>query len=138
MHHSDDKKVAFIRHGNVKIPYCISFQIYCSFDKASFRKIVDLLKADFPTGRNAISPEKRVGLFLSFCADESTQYRAGHMAGIGRNQTSVIIREVAKALVDCSRDYIKWPSRAEMRRLSEENNEAFGIPGCPLGVDGES
>ena len=59
------------------------------------------------------------------------------MAGVKKSQTSVIIREVAKALVDRSRDYIKWPKPSELKRLAEENNEEFGIPGCPLGVDGK-
>ena len=59
------------------------------------------------------------------------------MAGVQKSQTSVIIKEVAMALVNRSRDFIKWPKPSEMRRLADENNEAFGLPDCPLGVDGE-
>ena len=107
------------------------------FNKEPFLRIVDILKPDFPTGRGAISPEKRVGLFLSYCASKDTQFKAGLMAGVKRTQTSVIIREVAMALVNRSRDFIKWPGQSEMRQLADENNEKFGIPDCPLGVDGK-
>ena len=117
--------------------YCVAFHIDFSFNKESFVQIVHILEGDFLTGRQAISPEKRVGLFLSYCAGGESQYKAGLMAGIQRTQTSVIIREVAMALVNRSRDYIKWPGPSEMRRLADENNEAFGIPNCPLGVDGK-
>ena len=65
------------------------------------------------------------------------QYRVGDMMGVAKNQTSLIIREVAMALVKRTRDYIKWPKESEMRRLADENNEKYGIPDCPLGVDGE-
>ena len=58
------------------------------------------------------------------------------MAGVKRNQTSLIIGEVAKALVKRSREYIKWPGQSEMRQLADENNEEFGLPNVPLGVDG--
>ena len=36
------------------------------FDKETFLRIVDIVKADFPTGRNSIPPEKRLGIFLSY------------------------------------------------------------------------
>ena len=43
------------------------------FHKEPFLHIVDILKDDFPTGRGAISAEKRVGLFLSYCSGNETQ-----------------------------------------------------------------
>ena len=36
------------------------------FEKATFLAILDIIKADFPTGRNAIPPENRLGIFLSY------------------------------------------------------------------------
>ena len=36
------------------------------FEKATFLAILDIIKADFPTGRNAIPPENRFGIFLSY------------------------------------------------------------------------
>ena len=45
------------------------------FHKEPFRRIVELLEADFPTGRNAISPEKRVGLFLSYLSENGPQVK---------------------------------------------------------------
>ena len=45
------------------------------FHKEPFLRIVDILEADFPTGRGAISPEKRVGLFLSYCSGNETQVK---------------------------------------------------------------
>ena len=65
------------------------------------------------------------------------QYRVAQMAGVSEAQASRIIQEVAKGLVKRSRDYIKWPRPDEMRQLADENNEAFGLPNTPLGVDGE-
>ena len=59
------------------------------------------------------------------------------MAGVSEAQVARIIREVAKGLVKRSRDYIKWPTSAEMRQLADENNEEFGVPNTPLGVDGK-
>ena len=78
-----------------------------------------------------------MAIFLSYCAAGDMQYRVGNMLGVEKSQTSKIIREVAVALVRRTRQYIKWPAPDEMRRLSDENNEEFGIPDCPLGVDGE-
>ena len=49
------------------------------YHKDPFLRIVDLVKAHLPTGKCAISPEKRVGLFLSYCSGNSTQ--------VGLNQT---------------------------------------------------
>ena len=46
------------------------------FHKEPFLHIVDILKDDFPTGRGAISAEKRVGLFLSYCSGNETQVEA--------------------------------------------------------------
>ena len=66
-----------------------------------------------------------------------SQYKAGLMLGVKRSQTSEIVKEVAMALVNRSRDYIKWPKASEMRRLADSNNEEFGLPDCPLGVDGK-
>ena len=43
------------------------------FDKETFLRIVDILKDDFPTGRGAISPEKRVGIFLSYVGGNEHQ-----------------------------------------------------------------
>ena len=65
-----------------------------------------------------------------------SQYIAGHLAGVKSSQSSDIVGEVAKALVSRSRDFIKWPKASEMRILADENNEEFGIPDLPLGVDG--
>ena len=66
----------------------------------------------------------------------SPQVKTGHLAGVKKNQTNLIVHEVAKALVARSRDYIKWPAPDEMRALADINNEAFGLPNMPLGVDG--
>ena len=43
------------------------------FDKETFLRIVDIVKSDFPTGRNAISPEKRLGIFLSYVGGNEHQ-----------------------------------------------------------------
>ena len=43
------------------------------FDKEPFLRIVDILKPDFPTGRGAISAEKRVGIFLSYVGGNEMQ-----------------------------------------------------------------
>ena len=43
------------------------------FNKEPFLRIVDLLKDDFPDHILAITPEKRVGLFLSYCSGNETQ-----------------------------------------------------------------
>ena len=43
------------------------------FDKEPFLRIVDVLKPDFPTGRGAISAEKRVGIFLSYVGGNEMQ-----------------------------------------------------------------
>ena len=58
------------------------------------------------------------------------------MHGVKKNQTNLIVEEVAKALVARSRDYIKWPEPDEMKVLAEENNVKYGLPMMPLGVDG--
>ena len=59
------------------------------------------------------------------------------MAGVSSTQASAIIREVALGLVNRAKDHIKWPTATEMRQLADENNEEFGLPDCPLGVDGK-
>ena len=43
------------------------------FHKDPFLRIVDLLKDNFPTGKCAVTAEKRVGLFLSYCSGNETQ-----------------------------------------------------------------
>ena len=49
------------------------FILLFSFEKEHFLRIVDILKPDFPSGRGAISPVQRVGLFLSYCAGKDMQ-----------------------------------------------------------------
>ena len=58
------------------------------------------------------------------------------MAGVKKAATCDIVGEVAKALVAKLRDYIKWPKPEEMRVLAQDNNEKYGLPNMPLGVDG--
>ena len=43
------------------------------FEKATFLAILDIIKADFPTGRNAIPPENRPGIFLSYVGGNKHQ-----------------------------------------------------------------
>ena len=43
------------------------------FDKETFMRIVDIVKADFPTGKDAISPVIRLGIFLSYCGGNEHQ-----------------------------------------------------------------
>ena len=43
------------------------------FEKATFLAILDIIKADFRTGRNAIPPEKRLGIFLSYVGGNELQ-----------------------------------------------------------------
>ena len=45
------------------------------FDKETFLRIVDIVKPDFPTGRNALSPEKRLGIFLSYVGGNEHQVK---------------------------------------------------------------
>ena len=47
------------------------------FYKDHFLRIVDLLMDDFPSGRGAISPDKRVGLFLSYLSENEPQVKLG-------------------------------------------------------------
>ena len=43
------------------------------FEKATFLAILDIIKADLPTGRNAIPPENRLGIFLSYVGGNEHQ-----------------------------------------------------------------
>ena len=66
----------------------------------------------------------------------STQFKTGHLHGVKRNQTNLIVAEVAKAFAARTRDFIKLPAEEEMKTLAEENNQKYGLPMMPLGVDG--
>ena len=59
------------------------------FHKEPFLRIVDLLKDQLKDGIGAISPEKRVGLFLSYCSGNETQVELSFYPQI-RVQTSPI------------------------------------------------
>ena len=43
------------------------------FDKGTFMRIVDIVKANFPTGSHAISPVTRLGIFLSYVGGNEHQ-----------------------------------------------------------------
>ena len=65
----------------------------------------------------------------------STQVKTGHLHRVKRNQTNLIVAEVAKAFAAWIRDFIKLPAEEEMKILAEENNQKYGLPMMPLGVD---
>ena len=48
----------------------------------------------------------------------STQVKTGHLHGVKRNQTNLIVAKVAKAFAARTRDFIKWPAEEEMKILA--------------------
>ena len=112
------------------------FKAMFRFDKPTFLLICDIIKDNFPTGKNAIDPEKRLGIFLSHIGGNEFQSKTGHLAGVKKGSACIIIEEVARALVARHKEYIKWPQPEEIRAVADENNAKYGLPNLPLGVDG--
>ena len=106
------------------------------FDKLTFLQISYIIMDNFPTGRNAIDPEKRLGIFLSFVGGNEFQSKTGHLTGVKKGSVCSIMEEVAKALVARYKKYIKWLQPEEIRALADENNVKYGLPDLPLEVDG--
>ena len=48
----------------------------------------------------------------------STQVKTGHLHRVKRNQTNLIVAEVAKAFAARTRDFIKLPAEEEMKILA--------------------
>ena len=81
------------------------------FNKPTFLQISYIIKDDFPTGRNAIDPKKRLGIFLSYVGGNEFQSKTGHLAGVKKGSVCKIIEEVARALVARHKEYVKSHSR---------------------------
>ena len=84
----------------------------------------------------AVPAEQRLAIFISYCAENGFQYNTGHMFGPKKSTISAIVEEVANALCKRSREFIRMPTRGEMRILAEKNEEIFGIKNMPIAVDG--
>ena len=85
------------------------------FDKPTFLQISYIIKDHFPTGKNAIDPEKRLGIFLSYVGGNKFQSKTGHLAGVKKGSVCSIIKEVARALVARHKECIKWPEPEGVR-----------------------
>ena len=85
----------------------------------------------------AYSPAQRMCIFLTYCAENGYEYKVGHLLGPKKSTVSSIVEEVATVLCARSREFIKMPTRAEMRDLSDYNEDNYNIPNCPMGVDGK-
>ena len=70
---SDGPKVVLPRTDILQAFSDAEFKEIYRFEKATFLAILDIIKAVFPTGKNAIPPENRLGIFLSYVGGNEHQ-----------------------------------------------------------------
>lgn len=87
--------------------------------------------------RRSVSVERRVAITL-WCLATPTEYRTiGHLFGVARSTVCEIVHETCGAIVRIlQRQYIKFPTGAELDAIVDGFNTKWGVPQCVGAIDG--
>jgi len=115
------------------------FYQHFRFSKENLLKVVDFIQEDlqFPNNRGLpLSPLQQVCLTLSYYTSGCYLRAAGYFIGVKRACACTTQKRVSSALCKKSHHLIKLPRPEELREAANDLCTQFGIPNCPLGVDG--
>ena len=79
-------------------------------------------------GPRPLTASQELAIGLAFLASGSFQHIAGHVIGVSRPTANAAVNRVTKVICQRKDEFIRLPSSAEMRHLSDVVFDEFRIP----------
>ena len=95
----------------------------------------DLVK-HYRGGKEPISPETQLLVFLWYVANQDSQREIGVLFGISEWSVNTIVKHVVEVICERVDDYIKLPNRDREEEIAESFEESCGIPNIVGVLDG--
>ncbi|XP_067636685.1 putative nuclease HARBI1 [Eurosta solidaginis] len=118
-----------------------SFHQFYRINKPAFKYLLDVLHSGLPVARKrfAIDTVVKLSPALKFFGEGACQKRVVRQVDVGLSQSSFshVLSEVLNVFEEClCNQWIKWPTKDEMREIALDFHQQFNIPGIIGCIDG--
>ena len=106
---------------------------FCRFERDNFARLVEIWRPHITRGNgrgpHPLTVSQQLGTALAYYRTGSFQQVAARIIGIRRSTANKTINRVSRIIASRKSDFIALPTRDEMRELSDEHFEEYGLPG---------